>query len=199
MPIPSLKHLLAILGTAIALAACGSSAPYVWVQQLPRAAPEPVRLRVGDKVQVAVLGQEGMSGEFEVRPTGDLVLPQIGALHAENQTVDAFQQLVRTRLAQGILQNPAVTVVLASRRPPLVSIMGEVKNPGRYELRAHEGVIDALARCGGFTPFANTDKVYVLAHARQGQRIRFRYRDLADGEPASVRYELEDGDILIVE
>lgn len=190
---------LAILCIAFSTEACTTPGPYVWVNELPATAPGQVgALRIGDRVQVAVQGQESVTGEFEVRPTGEIVLPQVGKIAAAGLTTEQLRQQVTARVS-GFFQNPQVTLVLAARKAPFVSVVGEVKTPGRYELRDQEGVLDALARAGGFTPFASKDGIYVIQKTRRAPRVRFRYQDLAGAEPASVSFELRDGDIVIVE
>jgi polysaccharide export outer membrane protein len=190
---------LAIVCIALWAQACAPTSAYVWASQLPATTPGQLgTLRIGDRVQVAVQGQDSLSGEYEVRPTGEIVLPAIGRVAAVGLTVDQLRQQVATR-ATGFFQNPQVTLVLAGRKAPFVSVVGEVRTPGRYELRDQEGVLDALARAGGFTPFASKDGIYVIQRVRRSPRVRFRYQDLAGAEPASVNFELHDGDIVIVE
>lgn len=178
--------------------ACGPSAPYVWVTQLPsEAADSAQRLRPGDKVQVIVYGQEAMSGEFEVRPYGDVVVPVAGTVRAQGLTPPELAQRIAAQL-QGKLVSPQVSAVLAARRLPGVSVLGEVRTPGRFELREGEGMLDALARAGGLTAFADADEVYLIRRGQE-RRIRFRYSDLVAGNSASVRFPLMDGDVVVVE
>lgn len=193
------SRFLVILCIALSAPGCSTTGPYVWASQLPASTSGQVgTLRIGDRVQVAVQGQDSLSGEYEVRPTGEIVLPQLGKIAAVGLSVEQLRQAVAAR-ATGFFQNPQVTLVLAGRKAPFVSVVGEVRTPGRYELRDQEGVLDALARAGGFTPFASKDGIYVIQRARRGPRVRFRYQDLSGGEPASVNFELHDGDIVIVE
>lgn len=187
-----------IVWLGLSLTACAPAAPYVWVNELPpESAIDPQLLRPGDKVQVVVYGQETLSGEFEVRPGGDLVLPVAGRVRAAGLTAAALAQQV-TRQLDGKLVAPQVTVVLASRRVPGVSVLGEVRTPGRFELREGEGILDALARAGGLTPFADPDEVYLIRKGHD-RRIRFRYDDLIAAKPVSVRFPLMDGDVVVVE
>jgi polysaccharide export outer membrane protein len=178
---------------------CGSSAPFVWASQVPPAeAKVDEALRPGDHVQVVVFGQDTLSGEFEIRPAGDLVLPVAGRVVARGKTLEALAAEVSGKL-RGALANPKVTIVIASRRPPNVSVIGEITTPGRYDLREGDGVLDALARAGGFTTFADRDKVFVLRRVPKTERIRFRYQDLIAAVPSSVGFELRDGDVVVVE
>jgi polysaccharide export outer membrane protein len=186
-----------VLALVFLIVACAPSVPYIWVRDLPASTATRGALRVGDKVQLAVHGQPTMSGEFEVRLAGELVLPEAGRVMAGGLTVSQLQEQIRARLA-GLIQNPQVTVVLVSRRS-VITALGEVGSPGSVELRDDDGVIEALAKAGGFTPFADEDHIYVIPHDRRNIRVRFRYQDLVRGEAASIGYVLGHGDILIVE
>jgi polysaccharide biosynthesis/export protein len=185
------------LAAGLFVAACAAKPPYVWVTEVPAEAAAGQELRAGDKVQVIVYGQDSMSGEFELRASGDLVVPVAGSVRAVGLTPAALAQQI-TRQLTGKLVTPQVTVVLASRRQPGVSVIGEVRTPGRFELREGEGMLDALARAGGLTPFADADDVYLIRRGQE-RRIRFRYADLVAASPASVRFPLMDGDVVVVE
>jgi polysaccharide biosynthesis/export protein len=187
---------LVVAALLVLVTACGGSGAYVWASELPASPANAVpRIRSGDRVQVAVAGQETMSGEFEVRPAGDLLLPVVGRMSAAGLSAPELAQQIKTRLT-GVLADPHVTVVIALRRAANVSLLGEVRTPGRFELREGEGILEALARGGGLTPFADEDRIFVV---RKGlpSRVRFRFRDLVAGR--SNGFELLDGDVVVVE
>ncbi len=187
-----------VLAAGLALA-CGTSRTYVWASQLPP--PDPNEDKVilpGDKLQVVVANQLEMSGEFDVRPGGEVVLPTAGRFNTAGRTADALAAEVTNRL-RGVLADPRVTILIAVRPPPTVSVLGEVKTAGRYALTGDEGVLDVLARAGGLSTFADEDSIFVIRHDRSSPRVRFRYSDLVAAEAASVRFRLRDGDAIVVE
>jgi polysaccharide export outer membrane protein len=189
-----------LMATVSLLVACHTnSSGFVWVQDLPpvvrRAVAEP--LRPGDHVFVVVRGQEALTGDFEVRPGGEVVLPAIGPVPAAGVTSDQLAALVRDRM-KGLLTDPQVSAVL-SQRKALISIIGEVKSSGQYDLSAGEHVLQALARAGGLGLFADENGIYVVRQRPVPQRVRFRYSDLVNGDAQSNRFELVDGDVIVVE
>jgi polysaccharide biosynthesis/export protein len=193
-----LKRLL-ILG--LLASACTTVRPYVWADRLPAPAAgeeSASALQIGDHILVAVQGQDTMSGDIEVRPSGDILMPVAGRFQAAGKTVDALSAEIAARL-RGILESPRVTVVLALRKPPNVTVIGEVKTPGRYEIRYGDGVLETLARAGGLTDFASEDDIFLIRRERPVPRVRFRYDDLVVAEPASARIKVADGDIIVVE
>lgn len=189
---------LVLLVSSIGLSSACASAPFVWVKDLPASDPRMTdTLRPGDKVQVAVRGQDAISGEFEVRPGGMIVVPVAGAVVAAGRTLQDLGNDITRRL-QGALAEPVVTVILASRGPVSVGVLGEVRSPGRYDLAEREGVLHALARAGGLTPYADSNSIFVVRQ-EPNQRIRFRYSDLTSAEGMSTRFRLTTGDVIVVE
>jgi polysaccharide export outer membrane protein len=180
-------------------AACASSRTYVWASQLPM--PDPnleFVIRPGDRIQIAIASQDTMSGEFDVRPSGDVVLPAAGRFIAAGKLPDQLAAELVQRL-RGVLADPKVSVLVVTRKPAMVSVLGEVKTPGRYQLTDGETMLDALARAGGLTTFADDDAIFLIQHGSSTPRVRFRYPDLAAADPRSIRFPLRDGDIVIVE
>lgn len=183
---------------ALLVCACASAQPYVWVGQYRPGAPVARAISAGDHVQVAVLNQDPMSGDFEVRPGGEILLPVLGKIEAAGRTADELAATITARL-RGLVNDPRVTVVVSSRHVSNVSVLGEVRTPGRYDIRDGDGVLDALARAGGLTEFADGDSIFVIRRGMPAPRIRFRYRDLTAADKVSTGFVLQDTDVVVVE
>lgn len=174
--------------------------PYVWVQNVPEehrtavAAP----IRPGDALHIFVRGQEAMSGVQTVGPDGSVVVPTAGRLDLAGLSPADAATKVQERL-RGILTEPKVEVAVTQRRPPSIVVTGEVRQPGRHAAEPNDGVLEALSLAGGLTEFAHKDAVFVLREGPPRVRIRFRYRDLASGDPKATEFALRDGDVVVVE
>jgi polysaccharide biosynthesis/export protein len=190
---------LAVLLGAIFLG-CASERPYVWVQQAEATSDwEPgSKIRVGDRIYVLVRGHDQLSGEFEVRADGSYVQPIVGTIRVAGKTPKQAALLISRRL-KGVLERPEVSVAALAPRPPTISVLGQVTEPGRFEITSDEGVLSALARAKGLTIFADRDGIYVLRKQPRAMRIRFRYGDLTGGEKQSLGFRLRDGDVVVVE
>jgi polysaccharide biosynthesis/export protein len=186
---------LAVLGTGCG----GSTPPFVWAQQLPPA-EQTGELRLGpeDEIHVLVAEQESLSGRFKLGPDGRYVHPVIGSISLTGLTPAEAGQQLATRLA-GIVVRPQVTVSLVVRRPIRLSVLGEVRTPGHFDVPADESLIAVLARAGGLSEFADRDAIYVVRTKPELVRIRFRMRDLAGAHVESARFRLNDGDVILVE
>jgi polysaccharide export outer membrane protein len=113
----------------------------------------------GDKLRVTVFGNEDLSGEFVIDPSGQISLPLIQQLQAAGRTVAQLEEDIRHRLSPDYIKNPRLTVEVLNYRP--FYIIGEVKNPGSYPYVAGMTVVNAIALGGGFTYRANQDEVLI--------------------------------------
>jgi polysaccharide export outer membrane protein len=75
-------------------------------------------------------------------------------------------------------------------------ILGEVKAPGKYQVKSHTTLLQAVALAGGFSAFADTNNIVVVRRSpRAGQqRIRVKYADLVKRGDIG----LNPGDTIIV-
>ncbi|MDY6983644.1 MAG: SLBB domain-containing protein, partial [Pseudomonadota bacterium] len=80
-----------------------------------------------------------------------------------------------------------------------VSVLGEVRNPGRFEFKNSATVLDALALAGGVTEFAATDEIVILRNQPDGiRRIRFNYKQLIRKPDSNVELVVYPGDTVLV-
>jgi protein involved in polysaccharide export with SLBB domain len=122
------------------------------------------RLGVGDKFKLTVFGEDDLSGQFEVNVSGQVSLPLIGEQQAKDLTIDEFRARIRTKLADGYLKNPKVTVEMLNYRP--IYVHGEVKNGGEFQYKNGLKLRDAVAMAGGYTYRADQSFIYI---GRDGQ------------------------------
>ena len=81
-----------------------------------------------------------------------------------------------------------------------VSVVGEVKSVGIIDLDSPANVLQALAKVGGLTEFADKSSIYVLrTNAGATRRIRFDYSALVEADPLAIRFHLKTGDVIVVE
>lgn len=120
----------------------------------------------GDKVRVAVFGEEQLSGEFLIANNGGVAMPLIGEVPAGGLSPANFRTEVENKLnASGLVRAPRVSADVISYRP--FYILGEVNEPGQYPYVIGMTVTKAVATARGFTYRANTQTVYVT---REGAR-----------------------------
>lgn len=124
------------------------------------------RLGIGDKVKVVVLGQSELGGELEVDAGGKIVVALIGEVAAADRSVGQVQDEIRAKLSQGILRDPKVTVQVVGYRP--VTVLGQVRTPGRYPFSFGMDVRGAAAMAGGYERRGSTESAIIF---RQAQKL----------------------------
>jgi protein involved in polysaccharide export with SLBB domain len=117
------------------------------------------RLGSGDKLRILVFGESDLSGEFVIGGGGAVDLPLIGAIPAQGATVREFQERVVSKLQDGYLKDPKVSVEVLNYRPFFIT--GEVRSGGEYPYKAGLTVQDAVGVAGGYSYRANTRIAYL--------------------------------------
>src|SRR5688572_6411820 len=126
-----------------------------------------------DVIEVFVWKEPELSTTVTIRPDGMITLPLAGELEAAGTTPAELGEQIADRLKQ-YMDRPLVTVVVKTINSPKISVLGEVRRPGRYLMLQSTSVLDAIAMGGGFTEFASRDFVVVLRTAPNGQQQRYR-------------------------
>ena len=108
-------------------------------------------LDVGDKIAMAVYGQEDLNVTLEVRPDGTVDLPLIGSHRVAGKSVEQVDEEITEILARDFLVDPQVTFEIKESARLWVTIMGEVRTPGRFALKRDMRLIDLLAEANGMT------------------------------------------------
>lgn len=191
-------HALALV-LGLAAFGCATEGKFVWVDQLDSAALKsaPYLVSPGDRLLINVWNQPPLSGEVLVRPDGNITLPLVGDVPVAAMTPQQVADAIARKL-NGLVVEPHVAVSLAGTRAPSVSVLGEVRSAGSFELRPGEGVLELLARAGGLSEFARKDAIFVVRRSQE-LRVRFDYARLSRGVGAAAAFELQDGDVVVVE
>jgi polysaccharide export outer membrane protein len=128
------------------------------------------KLAPGDRIAVTVFNQPDLSGDVVIDDTGHIVLPFLEPIEVKNLTILECQKLVRDRLADGILQQPSVSVRISELRP--LYVLGDVRTPGAYPYRYGSTVQSAVAVAGGFGPAELAQGAAVSEFLLAEERVR---------------------------
>jgi polysaccharide export outer membrane protein len=161
-----------------------------------------------DVLAITVYDQADLSGKFAVEADGSFTFPLVGRVAAGGRTLRDLETDLKTRLADGYLKNPQVSVAIEQYRSQRVFLIGEVRAPGAYQLTGDMTLIEALARAGSVTAEAGDEMLIVrpsdgrssggpLMPEEGGSEIRVNLRELQAGV-LSHNVQLRDGDTLVV-
>ncbi len=135
---------------------------------------EAYRLQPGDEIEIRVLYNADLWTTTTVMPDGTVAVPMNGQTLAAGKTLVQLEQEIAKGLST-YLVDPKVTVVPKNLAGNNVFVLGEVKNPGAYQITGTMTVTQALARAGGNTDAAKLNSVLVVrrtaADAVTGLRV----------------------------
>lgn len=109
--------------------------------------------------RAGVLG--GLQVQAVVTPSGHIQLPALGSVFVQGLTLEEARQEIDARYEEAV-PDVQVTIDLAQRSSRYVYVVGEVSQPGRYELQAPTSVMQAIALAGGWNIGANLRQVVVF-------------------------------------
>ncbi len=116
-----------------------------------------------DKLSVRVFEVKDLSlDDVQVDSAGQIVLPLIGAVKAEGRTTEQLSQEIAQRLGARYLQSPQVSVVVVDAASQKVTVEGEVKTPGVFQMRGRTTLMQAIAMGGGLSDTANLHRVAII-------------------------------------
>jgi len=152
----------------------------------------------GDKLRIAVWGQEGLDSDVIVQPDGKISLPLVDEVQAVGLTVDALRQELDKRYRE-FVREPTISVTVVEIKSLKIYVLGEVNSPGEYDLLSYTDVLQAIAKAGGFTIYAKSNKVEII-RTFGGQKIktRFNYSQVVKGKNLQQNIPLKPGDVIIV-
>ncbi len=124
------------------------------------------RIGAGDRLNVRVAGESDITGEYIVDPAGTVSIPYARSVPVAGLTPQHVERIVSSRLKNGYLRNPQVSVQLASLRP--FYILGEVNSAGNFAYQPGMTVQNAIAVAGGYAVRADKQDVLITRRNSEG-------------------------------
>lgn len=155
-------------------------------------------LQPKDQISVNVFKEEDLTTpDVVIDEAGNVSLPLIGEVHAAGLSPAQFARAVQDAYGRNYLRDPHVNIVLVKPAPRVISVEGEVKTPGVYEVQQGYTLLSALALAGSPLETAKYDEVLVFRQ-KDGQRIggRFNLTDIRAGRAPDPL--VLPGDVIVV-
>lgn len=198
---------------ASALAGCGGreplvSTPGLQVVEGATGLPTPTRgdLTVGDRpsligpldtIGVDVFNVPELSREVQVDASGRISMPLIGTVDARGKTAQELAAQVETALRGRYIRNPQVTINIRSSVSQVVTIDGQVVEPGLYPVTNQMTLMRAVASAKGLSEFASQDDVVILRTV-EGKRMAALYNIGQIRRGAYIDPAVYANDVIIV-
>ena len=164
---------LAAVSAALLVAACAGPGDYANPSYATKGdAPKldrVFRFGIGDKLKVTVFGEDNLTSQVEVNPSGAIAMPLIGEVPAKGKTIGELKELLTRRLAEGYLKSPRVNVEVMNFRP--IYVHGEVKSGGEFAFKNGLTFRDVIAMAGGYTYRAQQSHLLLVREGGQEERL----------------------------
>lgn len=131
---------------------------------------------------------------FDIGVDGTIFLPVIGKVKVASLTLEEAREKIRTIVAE-YLESPTVDIKLLSFQ---VTVLGEVEQEGTFVVyNAKLSLLNALARAGGLTDFADPEKIKIVRDNNNLLEVVY-VNVLEEDFLASPYYYLRPNDVISV-
>lgn len=162
--------------------------------------PDDYRVGPGDQLLLLLTGEVELAHDLVIAREGFVVVPAVGRLSVSNLTLTEVRTLLRSRLADfysGINRGTTtVNVTITELRTIQVNVIGEVVQPGAYQLASVATVTNALYAAGGPKELGSLRNVRVQRRDGEDTTLDL-YPYLLSGD-ASDDVGLGQGDVIFV-
>jgi protein involved in polysaccharide export with SLBB domain len=149
----------------------------------------------GDVLSIDLWGGVSFRLNRTVDRQGRVTLPEAGPLEVSGRTLGDVQQLVQRTLAPQY-HDTSAEVSVSRLRTVRVYVVGEVSEPGAYDISSLSTPLNALVAAGGVTPRGSL-RLLQHYHGRQLLETVDAYDLLLHGVTPDAK-KLENGDTLMV-
>jgi polysaccharide export outer membrane protein len=173
-----MRSICIVLLLAVAVSACGKKIPLESSSRLTvvkdsgvlpapnrndlTADDRPALIGPLDTIQVDVFNIADLSREMQVDASGRISMPLAGTIDARGKTAGELATAVEAALRKRYVRNPEVTVNIKSSVSQVVTINGQVIEPGLYPVTNQMTLMRAIASAKGMSEYASQDDVVIL-------------------------------------
>ena len=150
-----------------------------------------------DVIKITVYEQEDLTQTVKVSSAGTIVFPLVGKVKIAGLSASQVEKKLEQLLGEKYLVNPEVMVFVTTSAD--IYILGEVKNPGVYKLKANLTVMEAITMAGGFTKLAyqNKTKIIRILNGKK-ETIKVSVGDIIKKGDKNKDIKLKAGDTIVV-
>ncbi len=173
-----MRSICLVLSLAVVLTACAGrtqlrSTERLSVVEGSASLPAPGRadLTAGDRpsligpldtILIDVFNVPDLSREVQVDASGRISMPLAGTIDARGKTAEELASAIEASLRGRYIRNPQVTVNIKSSVSQVVTVDGQVIEPGLYPVTNQMTLMRAIASAKGLAEFARQEDIVIL-------------------------------------
>ncbi len=178
------------------------SAPYAYSRDTSQEVHEDKEYIIGPEnsllIDVYYGRDKNLTRKVRVSSGGFITLPLLGKVYINGLTISETEKKLTDLLGEDYLVNPQVSVFIEEYST--VSILGQVEDPGSYEIKGRLTVVELISMAGGFTKIAATNNVKIMRNDPNGRKetITVKVNDVINRGREEDDIQLKAGDIVTV-
>ncbi len=154
-----------------------------------------------DEINISIYGYQEAKYNLTVSPEGDINIPYVGIVYVAGLAIEQASAKIKSKLASAGYSNirtglTKVNVAVGRIRSIKVTVLGEVRTPGGYNLSSLATAFNALYLSGGPNEIGSMRKIEIIRNGKVISRLDI-YDILVKGD-RSGDINLRDQDIIRV-
>jgi len=159
------------------------------------------KLQQTDVLQITVHEHLDLTTKTRVTADGYITFPLLGNIYVEDLTVQALEKKIKDLLEEDYLVSAQVVVFIEKYHPRQVSVIGEVKKPGKYKMPSERDMtlLEAIAMAEGFTEDADINNTEVI-RMEDGEKkiIHVKVKNITGRNKKAKDITLQPDDVVFV-
>jgi polysaccharide export outer membrane protein len=158
-------------------------------------------MQPSDLIRVMVFQEPDLMREVRITQEYTITLPLIGTIDLRNKTVRQAEEIIRSLYDKDYLVNPQINLTVLEYTQRTVKVLGAVNSPGAIVFPPEQkmGLLEAIARAGGFSRIAERRKVRLSRTLEDGKSENYIINtdEMIQGASAQ-QWLLTKGDVIFV-
>ena len=133
-------------------------------------------------------GMKILAVNWSSHRTAFYLIPLIGDVNVDNMSVAEIRNVITKKLTEYI-PDASVAVMVKQINSLKAYVIGQVNNPGVFDITLETRVMQVLAMAQGLTPFAAERDIHILRYKKKTvQKIGFDYKEVLKGNNLESGY-----------
>ena len=155
----------------------------------------------GDLLKIMVYEHNDLATTARVSGDGKIGFPLLGQVEVADLNISQIAEKLQKLLADGYIVEPQVAVFVEEYRSKKATILGQVKNPGLYELRGPTTLLELISKAGGLAKDAGSKGSIKRKSnpAKDITIIKIDIKSLIEKGDTSLNIAIKDGDSVYID
>jgi len=152
----------------------------------------------GDTLKVSVYDHADLDSKVRVSAQGSIFLPLIGNIKVSGMNVDQATRKIASLYSAGYIVNPQVSIFVEEYRSQKITILGQVKKPGVYELRETTTILEMVSKAEGLTTESGESAIITRKKDGKEENIKINIKELTESGDSKLNVTIQDNDTIFI-